>query len=101
MTAIVDLPLADKPVIQTVTPFWPGSFSRSCRETDPSCQVMFVAFCSAIVTPKEFHRGDAEIAEKNENLLFANPTTRRIALRSLRLRGELVPRIIRPQTAAC
>src|SRR5439155_10278390 len=48
MTAMVDLPDALRPVIQTVTPFWPSSFSRSSRVTEPSCQVMLVAFCSAM-----------------------------------------------------
>src|SRR5437868_1647530 len=44
MQAMVDLPLALRPVIQTVMPFWFSSFSRSPRETAPSCQVMLVAF---------------------------------------------------------
>src|SRR5580700_7438167 len=45
---MVDLPLADRPVIQTVTPFWFSSFCRWSRVTEPSCQVMLVAFCSAM-----------------------------------------------------
>src|SRR5437879_3761453 len=48
MQAMVDLPDALRPVIQTVTPFWPRSCSRSARVTEPSCQVMLVAFCSAM-----------------------------------------------------
>src|SRR5271169_6790553 len=48
MTAMVLLPLALRPVIQTVTPFCPRCFSRSCRVTVPSCQVTLVAFCSAM-----------------------------------------------------
>src|SRR5258708_5768266 len=52
MTAIVDFPDALSPVIQTVTPFCPSSFSRSSRVTEPSCQVTLVAFCSAMVPSK-------------------------------------------------
>src|SRR5688572_5369958 len=47
MTAMVDLPLALRPVIQTVTPFCPRRRWRSSRVTEPSCHVTFVAFCSA------------------------------------------------------
>src|SRR6187549_403514 len=62
MTAMVDLPLALRPVIHTVTPFWPRSFSRSSRVTEPSCQVMFVAFCSAIFPSFLFKQRRAQIA---------------------------------------
>src|SRR5438034_8814441 len=80
MHAMVDLPDALRPVIQTVTPFCPSSCSRSGRVTEPSCQVMLVAFCSAIPISKNFsHRRGAENAEKD---IFVFP------LRPLRFCGE-------------
>src|SRR5438874_12034448 len=62
MHAMVDLPEALRPVIQTVTPFCPSSCSRSDRVTEPSCQVMFVAFCSAIESSLFLEKRRAEIA---------------------------------------
>src|SRR4051794_40013298 len=48
MTAVVDFPEGERAVIQTGTAFWPRSFSRSSRVTEPSCQVMLVDFSSDI-----------------------------------------------------
>src|SRR5687767_6093317 len=63
MTAMVDLPDALRPVIQTVTPFCPSSFSRSCRVTEPSCHVTLVAFCSANLFLLKQRRAQVAFAE--------------------------------------
>src|SRR3954468_1551219 len=63
MTAIVDFPEALRPVIQTVTPFCPSSRCRSSRVTEPSCQVTFVAFCSANLFLLEERRAQVTLAE--------------------------------------
>lgn len=45
---MVDLPLAERPVNQSVKPFWPRRLVRSWCVTDEGCHVMFLTKAEAL-----------------------------------------------------